>query len=508
MKPFDPERIFNWAQTLLNGNTQEKTELISSLDLTNPVSVSVLFRALDDTHPAVVGCALKRLKDGKIRPPETILQPLINHAEEQISSPARALLQFEETNNPLESLIPNLEQISQSLGPMGEILSNMIGGLRDMGSQNEREQHQALIKLTPDNPGAMLVIQEALGSEFLSVRVAALKKALTLPNTALSEQQIGPFLNDPDPEVRDLAQALIRAGKVGTIDADAIRQSAMNFMINNLGGGGAQAADTSTPGEQPHHSSEKDLNLNSIAEMAGRLMAENPGLQEKAKDIFNTLSQDAGSQNQDRFQEVISQLTQGLKQSTGSNTDQADPVHQEKEKSPARKTVHKADKHVYFAATEKGRSRIERQFLNHQDSPPQAAQIFTPQSPPRWALKASPSTHNKPHWPDYLDASPLLLSPESVSLAEQARKLSEQVWGAAYGDHQGSAPFTLVFHDGILTRASWGGETPGHWDAEGLHPGSTSDHLALLSAFLEDPTDDRLEDLPSPKPLYSIVHAH
>jgi hypothetical protein len=278
----------------------------------------------------------------------------------------------------------------------------------------------------------------------------------------------------------------------------------MNYMINSLGEGAFQAAASPSPGEQAPANTENPLNLDRITEMARHLMAENPDLQNRASEVFNALSQNSDPHINDNLQEIISQITQDLNHSSGTTTENA-KSSAAKEDRPDNTTPHQAESHIYFAANIKAKLRIERQFHNPPDSPPQAQQIYTSQSPPRWALKSSTLSHtNKPHWPDLLGDSALSFSPELISLADQARRLSEQVWGAAYGDHNCITPITLVFHDGILTRAAWGGKTPGNWDTDRLHPGSTSDPIALLCAFLEDPTDDKLEKLPFPKPLLSI----
>ena len=130
MPPIDPNRILNLAKTLESGTTDEKLGMIAHLDPEDPIASGVLIRALTDESGAVRLRALQRLEDADVRPPDAVLDDLLEDEDDAIRSLAEKLSDRPDTLNPLEKLVPLVEQVADSLGPLGGMLRNMIQTLR------------------------------------------------------------------------------------------------------------------------------------------------------------------------------------------------------------------------------------------------------------------------------------------------------------------------------------------------------------------------------------------
>ena len=238
MSEFDPTAVFQMAKILESGSIEERLELVARLDVSSPVSSGTMLRALEDREAGVRLAALRRLDQAGVRPVDSALGQLLADEDDEVAALAASLQDRPETLNPLEQLIPDIERMADSLGPLGSMLKGMTSSLRDIGSTDERTQLKVIARLETDGPTVPLVIQEGLRSPHLSVRLAALRKAAQCPTASVPETVISEFSQDPNDEVREAADLLVKQGKVGAFDPDAFRGQAAQSMLSSLGGMG------------------------------------------------------------------------------------------------------------------------------------------------------------------------------------------------------------------------------------------------------------------------------
>ncbi|MBN1945081.1 MAG: HEAT repeat domain-containing protein [Bradymonadales bacterium] len=445
MTSFDPTRILAMAQCLESGTTQQKLDLIAHIDSGDPITAGMVMRALADQESSVRLAALEKLEEGGLRPPNPLMGALLQDDDPQVRHLATRLSQRPDTLNPLEKVVPLIESMASSLGPLGGLLKSMIETLRNLGEENERDQLIAVSRLTDDNPAAMLAIVQALQSPHLAVRLSALRKALYLTSVTVPDEMIQEFLSDPSAEVREATDALILAGKVGPFDAESFRAQAMQSMVSSLMG---------------------NLSLSGL-------------------DFSSLLGSDLDSTA------LFGQM--------GEVEQPAPPTRAPDHAPDAGGEIHQPDGFIYLVCDLKTRDRILRILaaLSDREQAPACEQIEHPSSPPRWAVRGVEEPTPEPSWPSLLAERGMNIEQRHITWGEQARMLSEQIWGAAYADLTGEIPLTLVFHDGVLSAGHWGGETPGTWYPQQEHPTPVEGTpLALLKGFLADPTDDRLIALP------------
>lgn len=553
MSEFDPTAILRSAQVLESGTLAERLDLVSSIDLSNPVSSGMLMRALEDEEREVRLAALQRLAGAGVRPVETVLDRLLDDEEEEIRELALDLRDSPDALNPLEQLIPMVEKMADSLGPVGGVLRDMVGTLRDMGSSDEKTQLRAISQLSVTNPTSPVAIQQALQSQHISVRIAALKKASACPTVTVPEDVISPFLDDPSDEVRTAAEMLVQNGQVGPFDEASFREQAMQSMLSGVMGPGAAGMDLSQLGamfgQPPHPEAPEEvpeapeevprepsstqegpgLDLGALAglfgggegspdlsALAGLLGGGEGGLDLSA--LGNLFGGDGAGPDLSALGKLFEQGGGGLDFSAlasmlggggGGPSVGTSPVTQPTPSSgetarprpsqSANRVPHVIDGWLYVVGDERMRDRVLRSLaqIDASGEEPDCAQIAFDEDPPRWAISLLAPPVASPGWTEMIESGGTALDPDIVAHADQARRISEQVWGAAFADHSLERPITLVFHDGMLSRAEWGGEYPGAWSAEADEIGPSSNGpLALLRGFLADPTDDHLITLP------------
>lgn len=524
MADFDPSAVFGAVQTLESGTLDERLALVQGIDLSNPITSGMLIRALEDEHPEVRLAALKRLDEVDQKPADHLLATLLCDDDPEVRELAASLENRPKTLNPLEELIPTIEKMADSLGPLGGMLKNMVGGLRDAGASDERTQLTALSRLDPTNPTAAVVVQQSLNSEHIAVRLAALRKAARCPSVTVPEELVSEFVTDPSLEVREAANILIQQGQVGPFDENAFRQQSMQSMMSALAGnagdldlsslgdmfGGTAAPNDSAPnpstgdsnGDKP--SGGPDLSnlfggggapdLSALSDMLGNMDMSKIGQMLEGADI------DMGSLEK-MFQGGGMDFSNLSDMLGGSAQPTAPPIPPTPPQVFSGDTIpHVVDGWIYVVGEAKARDRLRRSLAKATgmtDDPPDCVQLAWNTAPSRWALSILEAPAVEPRWLEHLLAAGLSLEASVVPPAEQARRLSEQVWGAAYADHSLEVPVTMVFHDGMLSRAEWGGPTPGAWSAEDKEIGASPNGVyALLLAFLDDPTDDQLIKLP------------
>lgn len=533
MSDFDPTAIFRSAQVLESGTLEERLELVSGIDVSNPVSSGMLMRALEDQAPEVRLKALQRLADANVRPVDAVLRRLLEDDEEEIRQLALSLKDSPNALNPLEQLIPMVESLADSLGPVGGVLREMVGTLRDTGSTEEKTQLRAISQLSVSNPSAPVAIQQALQSQHISVRIAALKKAAACPTVTVPEELISAFLEDPSDEVRSAAEALVRNGQVGPFDEARFRRQAMQSMLSGVMGpdaagmdfsqlgemfGGPAQADVSEPApEAPQPESvDAGIDLGALAGMFGggeggpdlSALAGMLGGGEGGPDLSileNLFSGDGGAGlDFGAIGDLLRGGRTGPSQSASAGEQpipSSEKTTQPKPAATVMRAPHVADGWLYLVGDARMRDRVHRSLaqVDTGGEEPNCEQLVFDELPPRWAFSLLVPPEASPGWTEMIQSRGLTLDPDTVAHADQARRISEQVWGAAFADHSLITPITLVFHDGMLSRAEWGGERPGAWSAEEKEIGPASNGpLALLRGFLSDPTDDHLIALPQP----------
>ena len=534
MADFDPRTIFQSAQVLESGTLDEKLELISNVDLSNPVSSGMLMRALEDAAPEVRLSAIQRLEAARIRPVDAVLQQLLDDEVAEIREIAYSLQDSPDTLNPLEQLIPMVESLADSLGPVGGMLRQMVGTMRDMGATDEKTQLRAVSQLEASNPSTPVAIHQALQSPHISVRIAALRKAATCPTVTIPEELISSFLNDPSPEVQAAAETLLNNGQVGPFDAATFREQAMQSMLSGALGQGAEGLDLSQfsdmfggapePSEPepiqdhcPPDDKAPGLDLGALAGMLGggeggpdlgalgKLLGGGEGLDMSA--LGDLFKDGAAGLDLSKIGELLGGGPSSSSPFAEPPTEPARPVPS-KAAPPVSRVPHVVDGWIYIVGDERVRDRVKRSLAHvetHEEEP-DCAQLIWSDAPPRWAISLLEPPEATPGWLEMMQSCGVELQAGTIALADQARRISEQVWGAAFGDHSLDSPLTLVFHDGMLSRAEWGGPQPGAWSAEEENIGPASNGpLALLRAFLADPTDDHLAVLPqAPASLFEV----
>jgi hypothetical protein len=443
MSTFDPARIFKLAKTLESGTLEERLAVIEDIDSTDLVASGILMRALDDDTVEVRLLALEKLHGAGVRPLDMVLEKLLVDDDERVRTLAEELRDRPDAQNPLDQLVPQIEKLSGALGPLGGVLRDMVGTLRGIGATDERTQLETLSQLTDNDPSAILAVQQALQSPFISVQLAALNRARDLDSVTVPESLMGRFLADPSDEIRTAASEVMEAGKVSEFDADEFRAQMMQRMAGGLlqglggAGGGAGGFDLSSL------FGGGGMDISSLMEAFGGGAAPEPA-------------------------------------SSSEPADNPEP--------------HLPDGRTYLVADERALKRVVMAITRLTDSETPPAQLKLAEgTPPAWAVDCIPIDGPPPRWVESVTECGLECDEALVGRAEQARRVSEQVWGAAYGDHVGDRPLTLVFHDGMLSRAEWAGSEPGGY-ASGDTAVMATAHgpLELLSAFFADPTDDRL----------------
>ena len=81
---FDPNRILEMARVFETGTSDEKLDLIASLDPTEAVAVGVLTRALDDSDSIVRLEALKKFDEAGTKPMEPLFGQLLEDEDSEI----------------------------------------------------------------------------------------------------------------------------------------------------------------------------------------------------------------------------------------------------------------------------------------------------------------------------------------------------------------------------------------------------------------------------------------
>jgi hypothetical protein len=441
MPEFDPTRIIEMARILDSGTSREKLDVIEGADPEDPMASGVLMRALEDPDGAVRLAALEKMGQAGIRPIDEVLDQLVEDEDARIRVLAEELRERPDTLNPLEKLIPMIEAMAVQLGPLGVLLKRMIGDLKSIGANDEKEQLLAVQRVSEGNPAGLLVIQQGLRSRFISVRIGALRKVLTVEGARVPTALMAQFITDPSAEVREAADAAIKAGKVGDVDPEAFREQAMESMLGSLLGG--------------------------LSDLGGGMGGAGGGLE----GLGNMFGLDLGS-------------LFGAGQTRG----------------PAK--PHQVAGYLYLVGDGRIRDRILR-FLERvsEDGIGPDYEALESDGDNWWAIEPVTLRAVSPGWPEHLQGAGLELGEKTIAKAEQSRRISEQVWGAAFADHTRSVPVTIVFHDGILSRAEWSGDEPGTWPQEG-EPIGEHGPITLLRGFLEDPTDDALKGLSAdPEPL-------
>ena len=532
MADFDPSAVFGAVQTLESGTLDERLALIDGIDLANPITSGLLIRALEDGYPEVRLAALKRLDEADQKPADHLLAKLLCDDDPEIRELAATLENRPKTLNPLEELIPTIEKMADSLGPLGGMLKNMVGGLRDAGASDERTQLMALSRLDPANPTAAVVIQQSLHSDHIAVRLAALRKAARCPSVTVPEELISEFALDPSVEVREAASILIQQGQVGPFDENAFRQQSMQSMMSALAGTagdldmssfGDMFGGTSATGEPPTDQPSGEANGGSPPQAGPDLSSLFGGGGPDLSSLFgggspdlSALSDMLGNMDMSKIGQMLGGANidlgnlekmfqgsggmdfSGLSDMLGGNAQPTPPPTPTKPPQVlSGETIpHVVDGWIYVVGEVKARDRLRRYLAKAAgmtDDLPDCVRLAWSTAPSRWALSLLEAPGAEPRWLEHLVEVGLQLEANVIAPAEQARRLSEQVWGAAYADHSLEVPLTLVFHDGMLSRAEWGGPTPGAWSAEDKGISASSNGVyALLLAFLEDPTDDQL----------------
>jgi len=453
---FDPTRILELAKTLETGSADEKLALLAELDQSNPLTSGILMRALDDDFPAVRLAALQRLEEAGVRPPSPMLQRLFQDPDPDIRQLALSLQDQPDAKNPLEDLIPMIEGLAGSLGPFGGLLKSMVQTLRDVGEGDEATQLDVVRALAAGNPATFLAIHQALRSPHVSVRLAALEKVIELPDVTVPEEAIAGFLADPSDDLRAAAEAVVAAGRVGSFDDESFRNKAMQSMLGSLTGG-------------------MGIDFSKIGDMLGGLggLGDLGGLA-KGVDVNNVASMFGG----------------GAPQTTPTPPPPRPQPSPQAPAAPSR--PHQVAAATYVVCNLSQRDRLIRSMGKSCEpgSLIDVAELARSKGPQRWAIIPQKTKPASPGWPESLQAAGMATPEHVISGADVARRLSEQSWGAAWADHRGAVPVTIVFHDGILSRAAWGGERAGSYPTEV----ETCSALALLGAFLDDPTDDELSD--------------
>ncbi len=480
MSDFDPDRILTLAQTLANGTVAEKIEVLRGLG-DDPLTSGVLLRALEDPAPEVRLAALERLRELRVRPPEPMLAPLRDDDDPAVRALAVELAELPEAPNPLEQLIPLVERMADQLGPLGGLLRSMLGTLRDVGADDERTQLLAVRALAAGNPAAFLAVQQALRSRWLSVRLAALHKALELPDVTVPDDLVGPLLADPNEELRRAAEALVAAGRVAPFDEDAFRARTMQSLLGGLAGGMGMSADSLA-----------NLMSGQLGGLAGG--AAGAGLAGLSS-LFGGLG---GAGTGASAPGAGAGATSAGPSAPHARAAAAEPP------PPRPGEPHRPSGCVYVVGDERARDRLLQSIARHCEpgSTLSWRALVSLPGPGHWAFEVERARAAQPGWPEPLLAAGAPLSERTLRGADVARKVSEQIWGAAYADHGGGADdaVTLVFHDGMLSRAAWGAW---EWsDAGATESPSVAPAKALLRAFLQDPTDDALDPLPTePEPI-------
>lgn len=474
MSDFDPDRILTLAQTLASGTTDEKIAVLRGLG-DDPLTSGVLLRALEDPVPEVRLAALERLRELRVRPPEPMLEPLRDDDDPAVRALAAELGELPEAPNPLEQLIPLVERMADQLGPLGGLLRSMLGTLRDVGADDERTQLLAVHALAAGNPAAFLAVQQALRSRWLSVRLAALQKALELPDVTVPDELVGQLLADPNDELRRAAEALVAAGRVAPFDEDAFRARTMQSLLGGLAGGMGMSADSLA-----------NMMSGKLGGLAGG--AAGAGLAGLSSLFGGLGGAGAGAGS------VAPEAGPGAPRPKA--TPPADPP------PPRPGEAHRPNGCVYVVGDERARDRLLQSIARHCEpgSTLSWRALVSLPGPGHWAFEVERARAAQPGWPEPLLAAGAPLSERTLRGADVARKVSEQIWGAAYADHGADAGVTLVFHDGMLSRAAWG---QWEWsDAGAVESASAAPTKALLRAFLQDPTDDTLDPLPTdPEPI-------
>jgi hypothetical protein len=325
-----------------------------------------------------------------------------------------------------------------------------------------------LSQLRDSDPAAILAVNQALQSPFISVQLAALKKAQDLPSVTVPEGIVGRFLADPSTDLQNAAKALVEAGKVADFDANAFRMQ----MMQRMTGGLLQGIGIDGDGDGA-------FDLNSLL---GALGGGAGGDSDGGFDISSLMNAMGGGGDSGMDLSSLMGMFSGA-QSTPqpSTTDPAEPK------------AHLPNGRTYLVADERALKRVRTTISRFSDSPsaPQAERLSNG-NPPVWAIESQPGEGATPRWVESLATAGLLVPQKQVDEAEQARRTSEQLWGAAYADHTVDIPVTLVFHDGMLSRAEWGGEHPGGYPKQDRDSEPNNGPTDLLAAFMVDPTDDRL----------------
>ncbi|MCA9563836.1 MAG: hypothetical protein KC561_10120, partial [Myxococcales bacterium] len=249
MAGFDFTRVFRLTQIMEQGDDDSKLEAIASLDPAEPLDIALLTRGAMETEQKVVRlAALERIASGRVALGEEIAAHLEADDDAEIRAAVQAIQRDATQPNPLETLVPQVEQLASQLGQHGDLFRQTVEPLRNIGAEDEKTQRLALNSLDTWSPTAQLVISQALSSEHLSVRLEALRKASQFEEIRVSDGQIQSFLDDPSIEVRNLAEVLVRQGQIGEPDFESLRQRASEQMYDNL----ENLANERTHSSSPH----------------------------------------------------------------------------------------------------------------------------------------------------------------------------------------------------------------------------------------------------------------